>query len=107
MVMRKSNPNEETLDSHIFELAAYLATAARGSIEEPPNYGALRLSRALRELLILRGEMKGLPKDKFLDKILQELSVSLPRGRKLKHFLDELNMRFAREAKRRLLKDVS
>jgi hypothetical protein len=106
MVMRKSRSNEETLNSHVFELAAYLATAARGCIEEPPQYGALRLSRALRELLMLRREMDGLPRDEFLEKTLQELSVSLPRGKKLKRFLDELNMKFASEAKKRLLKNT-
>jgi hypothetical protein len=106
MVMRKSKRNEKALNTRFFELAAYLATGARGCIEEPPQYGALRLSRALRELLMLRREMNSLPKDEFLEKTLQELPVSLPRGGKLKRFLDELNMKFAREAKNRWLKDA-
>ena len=106
MAMKKSKANDEVLNSRIFEFAAFLATAARGCIEEPPQYGALRLSRALRELLMLRREMSDLPKDEFLDRTLQDLPVSLPRGGKLKLFLDELNTKFAREAKNRWLKET-
>jgi hypothetical protein len=62
-----------TGDDYLLELAAFLATSARGCIDEPPVYGPFRLIDALSRLIDLPRYATCLKDDDFLRKIKAEI----------------------------------
>jgi hypothetical protein len=62
-----------TGDDYLLELAAFLATSARGCIDEPPLYGPFRLIDALSRLIDLPKYATCLKDDDFLRKIKAEI----------------------------------
>ena len=104
MTNSKSKGNE-----YLFELALFLATSARNCIEEPPLYGPFRLLDALSRLADLPKHTEGLVEDVFLNDVKtfvdekKFLVTSDVEG--FKKAADELVERFAKELKRRYLKD--
>lgn len=62
-----------TGDDYLLELVAFLATSARGCIDEPPMYGPLRLIEALSRLTDLPKYAKCLKEDEFLRNIKTEI----------------------------------
>ena len=100
----KSKGNE-----YLFELALFLVTSARNCIEEPPLYGPFRLLDALSRLADLPKHTEGLVEDVFLNDVKtfvdekKFLVTSDAEG--FKKAADELVERFAKELKRRYLRD--
>jgi hypothetical protein len=62
-----------TGDDYLLELVAFLATSARGCIDEPPVYGPFRLIDALSRLIDLPKYATCLKDDDFLQKIKAEI----------------------------------
>jgi hypothetical protein len=62
-----------TGDDYLLELVAFLATSARGCMDEPPLYGPFRLIDALSRLIELPKYATCLKDDDFLDKIKAEI----------------------------------
>ena len=62
-----------TGDDYLLELVAFLATSARGCIDEPPIYGPFRLIDALSRLVDLPKYATCLRDDDFLRKIKAEV----------------------------------
>lgn len=62
-----------TGDDYLLELVAFLATSARGCIDEPPLYGPFRLIDALSRLIELPKYATCLKDDDFLRKIKAEI----------------------------------
>ncbi len=92
-------------EERLFDILVFLATSARGCIDEPPLYGPFRLVDALSRLIDVYGHVPGLKKDPFLTEIKAEIDgkkflvMSDPEG--FKRFLDELVRKFTVELKRR------
>jgi len=100
-----------TGDEYLFEIAVFLATSARGCLDEPPSYGPFRLIDALSRLVDLPKYAPCLSDDAFLRNIKAEVDKKKflvmfdPEG--FKNFLDELVHQFARELKKRTLGSTS
>jgi hypothetical protein len=62
-----------TGDDYLLELVAFLATSARGCIDEPPLYGPFRLVDALSRLIDLPKYATCLKDEDFLRKIKAEI----------------------------------
>lgn len=94
-------------DDYLFEIATFLATSARGCMDEPHLYGPFRLIDALSRLLDLPKYAPCLSEDPFFDQIKKEIDekkflvISDVEG--FKNFLDHLIRELARELKRRSL----
>ena len=92
-------------DKYLFDIAIFLATSARGCIEEPPLYGPFRLIDALSRLIELPNYVICLKKDRFLAKMKKVIDakkflvISDVEG--FKAFLDEVIQEFAKELKKR------
>jgi len=99
---------DKTGDEYFYELIAYLATSAKGCLDEPKSYGTFRLIDALSCLLLLPNYAPCLKKDPFLKKIQSEVDknkfmhVSNPEA--FKASLDDLILKLAKEAKKRRMK---
>ena len=93
------------IDEFIFEYSIFLITAARGTLDEPKTYGALRLLDGITRLTDLYSKSPEIKPDKFLLEIRQEIQTSLDRAMKseemLTEFLDGLVIKFTDEIKRR------
>jgi hypothetical protein len=92
-------------EGHLFDILIFLATSARGCIDEPPLYGPFRLVEALSRLIDLYDHVPSFKKDAFLAEIKAEIDtkkflvMSDPEG--FKKFLDEMVRKFTVELKRR------
>lgn len=62
-----------TGDDYLLELVAFLATSARGCLDEPPSYGPFRLIDALSRLTDLPKYAICLKDDEFLHKIKADI----------------------------------
>jgi len=94
-------------DKYLFDLAVFLATSARGCVEEPHLYGPFRLVDALSRLIELPKYATCIKEDKFLAKmkrVIDEKKFLVVSDREaFKAFLDSLVREFAKELKRRSL----
>lgn len=92
---------------YLFEIATFLATSARGCIDEPRLYGPFRLIDALSRLLDLPKYASCLSEDPFFDQIKKEIDekkvLIMSDVEGFQDFLDHLVQEFARELKRRSL----
>jgi hypothetical protein len=96
-----------TGDDYLLELAAFLATSARGCIDEPPAYGPFRLIDALSRLIELPKYATCLKDDDFLRKIKAEIeerkfSVMFD-TEEFQNMLDSIVVQVTKELKRRSL----
>jgi len=96
-----------TGDDYLLELVAFLATSARGCIDEPPSYGPFRLIDALSRLIDLPKYATCLKDDIFLHKIKAEIeekkySVMFDE-REFQDMLDSVVLQITKELKRRSL----
>jgi len=96
-----------TGDDYLLELVAFLATAARGCMDEPPLYGPFRLIDALSRLIELPKYAKCLKDDNFLHRIKAEIeekkySVMFDTG-EFQDMLDSVVLQVTKELKRRSL----
>lgn len=96
--------NENEFRDFLFEYSVFLITAARGTLDEPRTYGALRLIDGISRLtdVYLRSGMKP---DEFLLGIKADIQANLDRALKseeeLTKFMDDLVLRFTAEMKTR------
>jgi hypothetical protein len=89
----------------VFELIAYLASSARGLLEEPREYGSLRCLDAMRRLIDLALKIN-LVKDSAIASYLLELKGKLSKGillllynpEEFKKFIVDVNIELARKA---------
>ncbi len=92
-------------NEYLFELATFLATSARGCIDEPPSYGPFRLIDALSRLIDLPKYSACLSEDKFLKDVKKEVDekkyLVMSDMKEFHRFLEELVSRFAIELKKR------
>jgi len=96
-----------TGDDYLLELVAFLATSARGCIDEPPLYGPFRLIDALSRLIDLPKYATCLKDDDFLRKIKAEIeekkySVMFDTV-EFQNMLDNIVLQVTKELKRRSL----
>lgn len=92
-------------DEYLFDMAVFLATSARGCVEEPPLYGPFRLLDALSRLTELPKYAICLKEDRFLARMKKVIDakkflvISDVEG--FKALLDEVVQEFAKELKKR------
>ncbi len=96
---------KRSVKEYLFELAAYMASSAKGCLEEPPSYGTFRLIDALGRVLKIQEYLPDGEKDPFLEELMGDiernkfLKSSNPEA--FERFLDDLILKLAREAKKR------
>jgi len=97
-----------TGNDYLFEIAVFLATSARGCIDEPPLYGPFRLLDALSKLADFPEYETGLNPDPFLKEIKtivdEKKFLVMYNIEEFKRALDEIVEKFAKELKKRYLK---
>lgn len=98
-----------TGDDYLLELVAFLATSARGCIDEPPIYGPFRLIDALSRLIDLPKYATCLRDDDFLRKIKAEIeekkfSVMLD-TEEFQNMLDSVVLQVTKQFKRKSLEN--
>ena len=102
--MRKEKSNG---DKYLFDLAVFLATSARGCVEEPHLYGPFRLIDALSRLIELPKYAACIKEDPFLAKMKRVIDekkfLVVSDTEAFKTFLESLVREFAKELKRRSL----
>jgi len=94
-----------TGDEYFFEILVFLATSARGCVDEPRLYGPFRLIDALSRLIDLPKYAPCLKEDAFLKRVKAEIdekkfSVMFDPD-EFKEFLDGIVRQFAKELKKR------
>jgi len=96
-----------TGDEYLFEIAVFLATSARGCIDEPPLYGPFRLLDALSKLAKLPEYATDLTPDPFLKEIKaivdEKKFLVMYDVEGFKRAIDEIVEKFAKELKKRYL----
>jgi len=96
-----------TGDDYLLELVAFLATSARGCIDEPPIYGSFRLIDALSRLTDLPKYATCLKDDDFLHKIKAEIEgkkySNMFDTKEFQDMLDSVVLQVTKELKRRSL----
>jgi len=92
-------------DEHVYNLAMFLLTSARGCMDEPPIYGPLRLIQALGRLASISRHAERIETDEFLlrakRKIDRNQHRALQSEEEFTKFLDSLILEFTAELKRR------
>lgn len=104
-----SGLDKKSTKDYLFELTAYMASSARGCLEEPPSYGTFRLIDALSRVLKIQEFLPDSERDPFLEKVREDIE----RNKFLKssnpeafvRFLDNLILELAKEAKRRYIQE--
>ena len=95
-------------DEYLFELATFLATSARGCVDEPHLYGPFRLLDTLSRLLDLPKYAPCLTEDPFFKKIKEEIDekkfLVTTDVKGFKNFLDDLVRELTGELKKRSLR---
>lgn len=96
-----------TGDDYLLELVAFLATSARGCIDEPPSYGPFRLIDGLSRLIDLPKYATCLKDDDFLHKIKAQIEAKkysvMFDEREFQDMLDSVVLQVTKELKRRSL----
>ncbi len=86
----------------LFDLCVYIAASTEGLKDEPKDYGPLRLLEVLARLAELTAAEYG---DSFLKEIAEEVNgnqdLVMTDRKAFYHFLEQLVIKFAKEAKRR------
>ena len=97
--------SEDGVESFLFEYSLFLLTAARGTIDEPKIYGALRLVDGISRLTEIYSKSADIERDEFLLGIGAEIRANLDRVLKSEdefaQFMDNLIVKFTDEMKRR------
>jgi len=97
--------SDEGAEKHIFELALFLLTAARGCVDEPKMYGPLRLIDAISRLTDIYSKTDKLEPDPFLLKAKEEIDANefqvMASEEEFVAFIDRLILQFTGEMKRR------
>ena len=92
-------------EEYLFELACFLATSARGCVDEPHLYGPLRLIDGLSRLVDLPKYAPCISSDPFLEEVKDQIeknkALVMYDQEKFINFLENLVIEFAKEIKRR------
>ena len=92
-------------NDYVYDLAMFLLTSARGCLDEPPQYGPLRLMQALSRLATASRHAPCINTDEFLlaakKKIDENEHVALQSEEEFTKFLDSMIREFTAELKRR------
>jgi len=102
-----AHPNKEpsSVEQHIFELALFLVTAARGCVEEPHMYGPLRLMDAVSRLIDLYSKTDLLKRDEFLIAAKKQIEENIDKvmvsDEEFVKFMDDVVREFTDETVRR------
>jgi len=103
--MNEKIPTTDAIHDFIFEYSIFLITAARGTLDEPRTYGALRLIDGITRLTELYSKSQDLHPDEFMVEVRAEIQKNLDHAMKseelLIKFMDKLILRFTDEMKRR------
>jgi hypothetical protein len=103
--MNEKTFETDALSEFIFEFSIFLITAARGTLDEPRTYGALRLIDGITRLTELYEKSEEIQPDRFLLEIRAEIQENLDQAMKseelLIKFMDKLILKFTDEMKRR------
>lgn len=93
-------------EKYVFDLALFLASSARGCIDEPPAYASFRLLDALERIIELPAHIPYLKSDPFLERVKGMIEENkylvLTDLERFKGFLDSLVREMAKEAKKRV-----
>lgn len=93
------------IEEFIFEYSLFLLTSARGTVDEPRLYGALRLVDGISRLTDLYSRSAELKQDEFLMGIRAEIETHLNNAmtsdEQFIRFMDDLIVKFTDEMKRR------
>jgi hypothetical protein len=99
------NTEKRSLSNYLFELATYMASSARGCLEEPQSYGTFRLIDALGRVLKIQDYLPEAEKDRFLEKVREDIErnkfLKLTNPKAFEQFIDDLILELAKEAKKR------
>ena len=102
-----SNTEKRRVSNYLFELAAYMASSARGCLEEPPSYGTFRLIDALGKVLRIQDYLPEAEKDQFLEKVREDIErnkfLKSTNPEAFEKFLDDLILELVKEAKKRCI----
>jgi hypothetical protein len=103
--------NSSGVNDFIFEYSAFLITSARGTLDEPHTYGALRLMDGITRLIDLYSKCPEIKPDKFVLGVSDEIQANLNGTKsstdllksedRFAKFMDDLIIKFADEIKRR------
>jgi hypothetical protein len=97
--------SRKDVNEAVFEFAIFLATSARGCIEEPQFYGSLRLLDALSRFVNMCKSLESYSPDPFLEeakkRIDENTDLIMSDQGKFKEFTDDLVRDFAKELRRR------
>jgi hypothetical protein len=93
------------IDDFIFEYSIFLVTAARGTLDEPRTYGALRLIDGITRLTDVYSKSPEIKPDNFLLEVRHEIQANLDLAmtseERFSKFMDELIVKFTDEMKKR------
>jgi nitroreductase len=110
-VISVTGNESNTPEEHIFELALFLLTAARGCVEEPQIYGPLRLLDAIGRLVDLYSKTDLLKRDEFLIEARKKVDEGMDRvmvsNEEFVKFMDEMVRSFTDEMIKRYGSAVS
>jgi len=102
-----SNTEKRPVYNYLLELAAYMASSARGCLEEPPSYGTFRLIDALGKVLKIQDYLPEAEKDQFLEKVREDIErnkfLKSTNHEAFEKFLDDLILELVKEAKKRCI----
>jgi len=102
--MNEKDSLTDAVRDFIFEYSIFLITAARGTLDEPRTYGALRLIDGITRLTELYSKSQTNP-DNFMLEIRAEIQSNLDYAMKseelLTEFMDKLILKFTDEMKTR------
>jgi hypothetical protein len=100
-----SDGSSESLEDFLFEYSIFLITAARGTLDEPHTYGALRLIDGITRLTELYSKSSAVKPDRFLLEIRKEIQANLDSVMKsdeaFTKFIEGLIVKFTDEMERR------
>jgi hypothetical protein len=100
-----NNYSADSIEGFLFEYSIFLVTAARGTLDEPRTYGALRLIDGIARLTELYSKTPAVKPDKFLLEVKKEIQAKLDSVMQSEEaftaFIEQLIMKFTDEMEKR------
>ena len=94
-----------SIEGFLFEYSIFLVTAARGTLDEPRTYGALRLIDSITRLTELYSKTSTVKPDKFLLEVRKEIQMKLDNVMQSEEaftaFIEQLIVKFTDEMEKR------
>jgi hypothetical protein len=103
--MSEERNSDDGIENFFFEYSLFLLTAARGTVDEPKIYGALRLVDAIGRLTEVYSRSDAFGKDEFLLSVKSEIEANIDTALTSEadfvRFMDRLIVKFTDEMKKR------